>query len=248
MPSDNVYGTPLSGDAGTLLSGMILRVSGDNQVVRAQADSTSNVQAVLGVNGSSFVELGGPVNVVSAAVRQPVLCEAGLTLTAGETLYVSDTQPGYATNVAPAIAVAIGVIEDVGPYALNSRVLASLVGGVTGAGSGGCGGCDMPNPGANLDNTDATVDPAVDAASVYRLPADTLTGNHTLTLDVNGSPVTNSIVQITRFDLSANTYEILDDAATSLFTFSANPATPQAATFYFDGTHYKFLNFFYVEP
>lgn len=248
MPSDNVYGTPLSDDAGTILAGMIVRVSDDNRVVRAQADSTDNVNGLLGVNASGSIELGGPVNAVCAAVRQPVLCEAGLTLAAGDQLYVSDTQAGYATNVPPAIAVAFAIVEDVGPYTRNQQVFASISPAGGGGSSGSCGGCDMPNPGANLPDSNATVDPAVDSASVYRLPENTLTGNRVLTLDVNGSPVTNSIVQITRHDLGAFTYEVQDDAATSLFTFPASPSTPQAAAFYFDGTHYAFLNFFYVEP
>lgn len=248
MASDNVYGTPLSGDAGTILNGMAVRMSANNRVVRAQADSAANVRGLIGVNGSGFVELGGPVNAVSAAVRQPVLCEAGLTLTAGDPLFVSDTQAGYATNVEPPIAVAFAIVEDVGSYALTGRVFAAISPAGGGGTGGGCGGCDLPNPGANLPDTDTTVNPASDSASIYRLLADTLTNNRTLTLGVAGSPVTNSIVQIIRHDLTANTYTVNDDAATPLFTFPASPTTPQAATFFFDGTHYVFLNFFYVEP
>lgn len=248
MASDNVYGTPLSADAGTILVGMVVRVSADNRVVRAQADSTDNLNGLLGVNASGSIEIGGPVNAVCAAVRQPVLCEAGLTLAAGDQLYVSDTQAGYATNVQPAIAAAFAIVEDVGPYTRNQQVFAAISPAGGGGSAGSCGGCDMPNPGANLPNSNTTVNPAVDSASIYRLPADTLTANRVLTLGVGGSPVTNSIVQITRHDLTAHTYEVRDDAATSLFTFPVSPTTPQAATFFFDGTHYVFLNFFYVEP
>ena len=46
---------------------------------------------------------------------------------------------------------------------------------------------------------------------------------------------------------TGNTYTVKDDAATTLVVFGASPATPQAATFYYDGTHYVFLNFWYVE-
>jgi len=154
MASDNVYGTPLSGDADTILNGMVLRVSDDNRVVRAQADSSPNVQGVIGVNGSGFVELGGPVNVVSTAVRQPVLCEAGLALLAGDPLYVSDTQAGYATNIAPTIAVTIGVVEDVGPYVRTGQVFATLSpAGVSAGGSGGVQSITGTPP-ILVDNTD----------------------------------------------------------------------------------------------
>lgn len=107
--------------------------------------------------------------------------------------------------------------------------------------------CNGPNPGADLTDADVTKNPASDEASMYTLPAATLTGNHVLTLGVTGSPITNSIVQVVRRDLTGNTYTVKDDAATTLVVFGAAPSTPQAATFYFDGTHYVFLNFWYVE-
>ncbi len=104
----------------------------------------------------------------------------------------------------------------------------------------------LPKAGANLTDADATKSPASDAASVYTLPAATLSANRVLTLGVAGSPVTDAVVQVIRRDLTAHTYTVKDDAATSLIVFASGPASPQGATFYYDGTHYVFLNFFYV--
>jgi len=102
-----------------------------------------------------------------------------------------------------------------------------------------------PRAGNDLTNASITRNPAVDAASVYTLPH-ILSANHVLTLGVSGSPVTNSIVQVIRRDLSGFTYTVNDDAGTPLIVFAASPVSAQGATFYFDGTHYVRLNFFYA--
>lgn len=107
-------------------------------------------------------------------------------------------------------------------------------------------GVIQPKAGANLTNADATINPASDAASLYTLPAATLTGAHILTLGVSGSPITNSIVQLIRRDLTSNTYTIKDDAGTTLLVFASGPSGAQGASFYFNGTHYVFLSFYYV--
>jgi hypothetical protein len=104
----------------------------------------------------------------------------------------------------------------------------------------------LPKAGANLTDASVSKNPASDAASVYTLPAATLSANRVLTLGVTGSPVTNSVVQVIRRDLTNKTYTVQDDVASSLIVFGASPASPQGATFYFDGTHFKLLNFFYV--
>lgn len=126
MASDNVYGTLYNADVVPFTPGMVVRISGARRGVRAQADSTANVQGLAGVNASGIVGVGGPANIASVAFRQKVLCETGLTLAAGQTLYVSPTTAGCATNIAPAIAVAIGVVEDVGSYASDARVFATV--------------------------------------------------------------------------------------------------------------------------
>jgi hypothetical protein len=50
---------------------------------------------------------------------------------------------------------------------------------------------------------------------------------------------------VVRRDLTGNTYTVKDDAATTLIVFGTTPATPQGATFYYTGTRYALLNFFY---
>lgn len=105
---------------------------------------------------------------------------------------------------------------------------------------------DLLNAGAALTNADATVNPASDVASEYTLPAATLSANRVLTLGVTGSPITNSIVQISRRDLTANTYTVKDDAGTTLLTFAVSPTTPQGASFQFSGSHYVLSTFFYL--
>jgi hypothetical protein len=104
-----------------------------------------------------------------------------------------------------------------------------------------------PATGPNLTDADATVNPASSAISASVLPASTLTGNRVLTIGVSGSPTTQQIYQVIRRDVSAHTYTVKDDAGTTLFTFAASPSAPQGATFYFDGTHYVFLSFYYVD-
>lgn len=124
MSSDKVYGTLRNADSVALKHGMVVRVSTTDGVVRAQADSSANLQGLAGIVDSGSVNVGGPVNVVADAVQQDVLLETGLTPVAGETLYVSDTVEGRATNVAPGMALAIGTIVDASQYSRNSLVVA----------------------------------------------------------------------------------------------------------------------------
>lgn len=137
MGTDSVYGTPNNGDSVSLTIGMVVRISTNKAVVRAQADSTAHLQGLCGVAGSGSIAPGGPVNVVANAFRQPVLLETGLTPHAGDTLYVSAAVAGRATNVAPATAIAIGTVEDVGNYATTGLVFAvvEMPAGTSGAGS-----------------------------------------------------------------------------------------------------------------
>lgn len=105
---------------------------------------------------------------------------------------------------------------------------------------------DLFNAGAALTDAAATVNSASDKASEYTLPVATLTANRVLTLGVTGSPVTGSLVQITRRDLTAHTYTVQDDASTSLLVFASGPTVPQGAVFKYDGAHFTFQSFFYV--
>jgi hypothetical protein len=107
-------------------------------------------------------------------------------------------------------------------------------------------GAVEPAAGADLIDADDTVNPASSKISASTLREPTLTAARVLTIGVTGSPVTSHAYQVIRRDLSAYTYTVKDDAGTTLFTFAASPTAPQGASFYFDGTHYKFLSFYYV--
>lgn len=112
---------------------------------------------------------------------------------------------------------------------------------------GGAFGSAAPyaRPGADLGDADATIQPTTDAASCYTMPESTMTANRIVTLGTTGSPVTAGIVQIIRRDRSANTLTV-KVGSTTLIVFSASPASAQGASFYFDGTTYNLLSFYYV--
>lgn len=126
MATNAVYGTPSNGDTVALSRGMIVRRDGAG-VVRAQADNLSNLNALAGVVIAGSVAPGGPVNTVSVGFRQQVLLEAGLTPASGDSLYVSATQAGYCTTIAPALGESIGIVEDAGSYTNNQRVFAQVL-------------------------------------------------------------------------------------------------------------------------
>lgn len=107
---------------------------------------------------------------------------------------------------------------------------------VTGAGTftGKVLSSDSMKQGANL--TDANLSKDVSNGSEFTLPTATLTASRTLTLAVTGSPVTNQIIRVTRLDVTANTYVVKDDAATTLLTFPVS--LKGAADFKFNGTHF----------
>ena len=127
MGTDLLQGTTTNGDSVSLVYGMVTRIVANNTVARAQADSAAHLQGLYGVVISGSVAPGGP-SVVQAtnATKAKVLLEIGLTPRAGQTLYVSATVAGHATNVAPATAIAIGVIEDASSYAIDGRVYAAI--------------------------------------------------------------------------------------------------------------------------
>lgn len=106
----------------------------------------------------------------------------------------------------------------------------------------------LPAKAADLTDASGTNSPGTDAASQYTLPAVTLTTNRTLTLGTAGSPATNLVVQVIRRDLTANTYAVINGGGGggTMMTFGASPATSVGASFYYDGTNWNFLNFFYV--
>jgi len=114
-------------DVVALSRGMVIRVSDDRAVVRAQADTDDNLVGLYGIVGSGIAGVGGnAVVAISHAASEPILLEDGLTPVAGEPLYVSASVAGRATNVAPGIIAPIGVITDVWDYDRNSVVKAMI--------------------------------------------------------------------------------------------------------------------------
>lgn len=86
---------------------------------------------------------------------------------------------------------------------------------------------------ATLTNADITRDISTGSEAV--LPPATLTGAHILTLAVAGA-ITGDIIRVTRYDSTANTYTVKDDAATTLLTMAVS--VRQCADFLFNGTHF----------
>lgn len=84
--------------------------------------------------------------------------------------------------------------------------------------------------------TDANLSKDVSNGAEFVLPIGTLTASRTLTLAVTGSPITNQVIRVTRYDATANTYLVKDDAATTLLTFPVSVRA--AADFKFNGTHF----------
>jgi hypothetical protein len=138
MGTDNIVGTPRAGAGGPFYRGELVRLVSSNTVGKAQADSLPHVLGFYGVVASGVVATGGYVNILSATSSGRVLLESGLTPSAGDTLYISATVAGRATNVAPAIAVSIGSIIDASAYALFGYV--ECVAGAGGSGSTGVQG------------------------------------------------------------------------------------------------------------
>lgn len=137
MSADSVTGALVNVDNATLLRGMVVRVSSNSGVQRAQADSLAHLQGVAGVVNSGFVSVSGPcTNIVTGASRQYVLLETGLTPAAGDTLYISASVAGRATNVAPSNVFAIGTITDTRQYQQNSTVFAIVATPSSRAGAG----------------------------------------------------------------------------------------------------------------
>ena len=150
---------------------MLLRISGTNRAVRAQADTASHLQGLAGVNISGIVGINGVANVAVAGTSQPVLCEAGLTISPGDTLYVSASVAGRATNVAPTTSVAVGIVEDTGPYVTTGRVYATvtiLAGTTSGSGTDTITGLDTSfMPASNLFAYDGPLSTALPTDNMY---------------------------------------------------------------------------------
>lgn len=123
----------------TVEDGAIIRVSGNGQLAPALADAPSNVAGVVGVASLATQAIsGGRVQYVSDG-KTEVLLETGLSPTAGQSVYVSDTQPGRGRLSATGVSqLVIGVITDASKYATTGKVTAQV--NVAQGGGGGAQG------------------------------------------------------------------------------------------------------------
>lgn len=133
MPSENII-TRANG-AADFQVGEVVHVTADRLVARAQADAAANLSGALGLAVGWTVVFNGV---------HPVVLEAGLAPVAGQTLYVSATQPGRATNIQPALpALARGfaTILDASMYSAASPIvdcaMSDAPGGVVPSGAEG---------------------------------------------------------------------------------------------------------------
>lgn len=125
MPQ-NIQTTLFNGSGGSLVRGQVVRSSSNKNCTTALATSSAGVQGVIGVVGSGSVGIGGPTQ-VTVSGQELVLLETGLTPSAGQTLYISASAAGRATNVTPStFATPIGVIEDTSLYSITGLVLAII--------------------------------------------------------------------------------------------------------------------------
>jgi hypothetical protein len=100
---------------GPLAQYRIVRLNADETVTIAQANNLTNAH-VFGLTTTNTVTGGDAVSVqlYGRTLHMPVV--AGLTLAAGDVLYLSGTTAGKATNVVPGIPVVVGVVVDASQY------------------------------------------------------------------------------------------------------------------------------------
>jgi len=106
--------TVINGGPQPIALGEVLRMSGNDTVTKAQADALPNVQGTIGV-ALQAAAFPGTVPVATEG-KAVALLEAGLLGVAfGQTLWVSPTTPGRATNIkplSPLFALCIGIVKD----------------------------------------------------------------------------------------------------------------------------------------
>ncbi len=145
---DKIFLTGTNAESTPLVAGEIVRIIGvlpAQRVVRAQADSPTNLVGLLGVVISGFANPGGIVNVSTNAATVPVLLDTGLTPGPANKLYVSAVTPGRASTVAASGSPAIGLVWNATGYTGTSKVVAVLNASSTeGASGGGATGATGP--------------------------------------------------------------------------------------------------------
>jgi len=83
---------------------------------------------------------------------------------------------------------------------------------------------------ATLTDANATITPLTDKRTLYVLPAATLTGNKTLTVD-DAEGADRDFLFVAILDTSANTYRIQNQAAAELYTKAASPGAAMLVQF-----------------
>jgi hypothetical protein len=143
---DGTFVTGYNGETNNLVAGEIVRVSANLVVVRAQGDSSDDLQGTIGVVISGSVGRGGSVNVCIKGTV-PVLLEPSEAIpTASDSLYVSPNVAGRATLVNYVGAFVIGIAFDTSQYNRLGSVRAVLTeagGGLVGA-KGATGATGVP--------------------------------------------------------------------------------------------------------
>ena len=132
-----VTASPLINGTGTpLLQGELVRISALNTLMRAQADSDAHLLGYIGVVFSGKCNPRGQVVVWNVGTPPKVLLEPGLTPLAGQTLWISATIAGRATNVeppGPPGSPSIGTILDATNYTRDFSCVVVFASGGTGA-------------------------------------------------------------------------------------------------------------------
>jgi hypothetical protein len=124
-----MFETVTNASGSDFVVGEVVRMSGDDAVTRSQADTPANAQGTIGVTGAAFAN-GAPGPVVTEG-KTTVLLEAGLLgVAAGQTLWVSPTVAGRATNLKPIgvgeAELAVGIIKIAAGYAVDNTVIADV--------------------------------------------------------------------------------------------------------------------------
>ncbi len=113
-----------------LVQGEVVRISANDSISRSRADSAPNAQGTIGVVSSVIIP-NGLRGLVTLKGKARALLEPGLVgVAAGQTLWVSPTIFGRATNIKPAgageVELCIGILKDATGYVIDQSVLADI--------------------------------------------------------------------------------------------------------------------------
>ena len=113
--------------------GDIVRITGNGTAGRAQANNIATLDKLFGiVQASAPLASGSSFQVVLQGACR-VRLETGLSPVAGQTLYVSASSAGAATNVAPPNAAVIGTVVNTTGYSTSNPYVTAMVPARTGS-------------------------------------------------------------------------------------------------------------------